>query len=133
MGRPADTGDLKAAISFVPTHLRTKKLPATAKTQEGPSISRVSAYSMGTAALGRQVGGAKAPAAGEAVSGLARFLGEAKKQQEGAGGAPKQAGPADLDREEDISGSQALASPRAPVSSSLALFYPPGERAVAVT
>ncbi|KAL8441673.1 hypothetical protein Emag_006965 [Eimeria magna] len=92
-GTPAsDSADLKAAIAFVPTHLRTKKLPPTAKTQEGPSISRVSAYSMGTAARGR--GGD-----GEGKSGLARFLGEAKKQQgDAASRAQQKAGPADLDK-----------------------------------
>lgn len=93
-----DTSDLKAAISFVPTHLRTKKLPATAKTQEGPSISRVSAYSMGAGALGRQGGGAGASTGGT-TSGLARFLGETKMQKgEAAVRGPQKAGPADLDK-----------------------------------
>ncbi|CDI76198.1 hypothetical protein, conserved [Eimeria acervulina] len=94
----ADASDLKAAMAFVPTHLRTKKLPATAKTQEGPSISRVSAYSMGTAALGRQ--GGSGGASGQ-ISGLAKFLGDSKKQQGeggGIGGAAKAPAPADLDR-----------------------------------
>ncbi|KAL8271368.1 hypothetical protein Esti_004702 [Eimeria stiedai] len=92
-GTPAwDSADLKAAIAFVPTHLRTKKLPPTAKAQECPSISRVSAYSMGTAARGRGAGG-------EGKSGLARFLGEAKKQQGDAASRTQQkAGPADLDK-----------------------------------
>lgn len=96
---PADASDLKAAIAFVPTQLRTKKLPAMAKKQEGPSISRVSAYSMGAGALGRQVGGSGSAANGEAKSSLARFLGGAKKQQgEATCGAPQTTGPADLDR-----------------------------------
>lgn len=78
---------------------RTKKLPATAKMQEGPSISRVSAYSMGVGALGRQVGASGSSANGEATSGLTRFLGGARKQQgEAISGTPQTAGPADLDR-----------------------------------
>ncbi|KAL8440461.1 hypothetical protein Efla_005603 [Eimeria flavescens] len=94
-GTAGDSAALKAALAFVPTHLRTKKLPATAKTLEGPSISRVSAYSMGTGALSRGAG-----AEGEGPSGLARFLGEAKRQQgEAAALRPQQkAGPADLDK-----------------------------------
>ncbi|CDJ32685.1 uncharacterized protein EMH_0013320 [Eimeria mitis] len=98
--KPAGASDLKAAIAFVPTHLRTKKLPATAKIQEGPSISRVSAYSMGTAALGRQGGSGGASGERGQTSSLAKFL-EANKQQgegKGIGGTPKAPAPADLDR-----------------------------------
>ncbi|CDJ38357.1 hypothetical protein, conserved [Eimeria tenella] len=99
VSRPAEAADLKAAMAFVPTHLRTKKLPATAKAREGPSISQVSAYSMGAAALGRQVCSAGA-SSDKPVSGLARFLGESKVQQEGSclKGPPKAPAPADLDR-----------------------------------
>lgn len=78
---------------------RTKKLPATAKTQEGPSISRVSAYSMGAAALGRQgAHGSGSSADGTATSGLARFLGEANKQRTAAASGTLKSGPADLDK-----------------------------------
>lgn len=80
---------------------RTKKLPATAKTNEGPSISRVSAYSMGNTALGRQGGVGGASGERGQVSGLAKFLGEAKKQHGDGGvvgGSSKTPAPADLDR-----------------------------------
>ncbi|CDJ58430.1 hypothetical protein, conserved, partial [Eimeria maxima] len=99
--KPAGGSDLKAAMTFVPTHLRTKKLPATAKTNEGPSISRVSAYSMGNTALGRQGGVGGASGERGQVSGLAKFLGEAKKQHGDGGvvgGSSKTPAPADLDR-----------------------------------